>query len=208
MAVGKGSIQALRAYFKRKVGDQFDTDIISREMENESDRACVILVGSILEDELLNRICLDCNIRNDLNADERNSLFGPDGVIGSFSRRISLAYAFRVIEKSTRDQLTIVREMRNACAHHMGPISFETPELFEVCKNLFHKDNAPLLPAYEGTDPKIMRVAFMSEGLCLAMVIRLGSRERARDQWSRQPQPLHDTPSPPPTTKGPRAPKA
>src|SRR3990167_2233013 len=138
--------------YHRKTGDGFDPVGISEEMEAESDRACVVLVGSILEDELLNVISNTLNLRDDLTSDDTNALFGPDGALGSFSKRISIAYAFQLIEKPDRDQLTIVREMRNACAHHMGPISFKTPELAAVAKNLMHEDNRPIIPAYAGDD--------------------------------------------------------
>lgn len=98
-------------------------------LKNESDRAVVTIFGSILEDEL------DSLLRKQmvpLSDDDDRRIFGFDGVAGSFSRRILLAYALGLIDSRDRRILDIVREMRNACAHSRAEISFQTPELRDV----------------------------------------------------------------------------
>jgi hypothetical protein len=67
-----------------------------------------------------------------LNLTERSALFDFTRPLGAFSAMIDVAYAFDVIDRDDRDDLHIIREMRNACAHSPWPISFETPVLAQA----------------------------------------------------------------------------
>jgi hypothetical protein len=100
-------------------------------LKGESDRAAVIIAGSLLEDELGKLIG---KVMRQLAADDRQRLFGFDGPVGTFSNRILLAYALRLIDSNDRRQLDLLREMRNACAHSRVPLTFETPELRDVAR--------------------------------------------------------------------------
>jgi hypothetical protein len=100
-------------------------------LKNESDRAAVIIAGSLLEDELGNLIS---KVMRKLSTDDRQRLFGFDGPVGTFSNRILVAYALGLIDSNDRRQFDLLREMRNACAHSRIPLTFDTKELGDVTR--------------------------------------------------------------------------
>ena len=101
-----------------------------------SDRT-IALVGRSLADDGLQR----CMIRrmNHLEPKEIKALFSGFGPLSTFSAKIMTAYATNIIDKEIRDDLDVLREIRNAFAHNYGHISLDTKEIIDIC-NLF---NAP-----------------------------------------------------------------
>lgn len=100
----------------------WDTPNFGKVLSEESDRGAVIILVSIIDDVLaaaLERKMVP------LNSDEKARLFGFDAPLGSFSARIKMAYALGVIDKDDRDDLNVMRAMRNACAHSRGGLSFD-----------------------------------------------------------------------------------
>lgn len=182
MTIGKNTLTALKAYY-RKPFEPIDTKAVFDDLEKESDRAAVIIMGSILEDSLALSLMTSLKMRKCKDRKELEQLhervFGFNGPIGSFSEKIITAFAFEAIERETYDQLTIIRELRNACAHSQEPLNFQMPVLSNYCANLFAADNDPFTE-YNG-DPKTMRVAFMSEAMFLSMTLTQGSRSQARN---------------------------
>lgn len=82
----------------------------------------------------LERLLLS-KMRN-LNFDDRQRLFGPDrGPLGDFSAKIIIAYALKVIGPITKDDLDLIRLLRNGFAHSRMHFTFETPEVREVCEH-------------------------------------------------------------------------
>ncbi|AYG71004.1 MULTISPECIES: hypothetical protein [unclassified Rhizobium] len=95
-------------------------------LKSESDRSMVVIAGSILEDELQSRIQ---RTLIQLDKEDSQRFFGFDGLAGTFSSKILMAYSLGLIDSHTRYLLDIVREVRNACAHSRMPVNFDTPEL-------------------------------------------------------------------------------
>lgn len=108
-------------------------------MADESDRGVVVILGSLIEDRLL-----DCLMRTfiPLSTAEKKNLTRGGGLLSSFDSRIALAHALGVIEPDTVAMLQVVKAMRNACAHSRQDITFMTPELRAALGLLFHEDNA------------------------------------------------------------------
>jgi len=95
-------------------------------LKRESDRGCVILVVTAIEDalsEALKRRFVA------LSASEEKALYSFNSPLGTFSSRIQMAHALGIVDAKGRDQLNLMRAMRNACAHARTDISFETPQL-------------------------------------------------------------------------------
>jgi hypothetical protein len=112
-------------------------------LENElsygtSDRAVAVLMGAIVEDALRRFILY--HLREDLNSDDRTRLFGPEGALGTFSSKTVLAYALKLIGKTTRDDLDLIRNLRNEFAHSRRPLHFEFTEVEVVCSHLTFPD--------------------------------------------------------------------
>jgi hypothetical protein len=148
--------------------DNFQSVIDS--LRSESDRAAVIIAGSLLDDELA---VLIRKVMRPLSAEDRQRLFGFDGPAGTFSSRILLAYALRLIDANDRQLLNIIREMRNACAHSRMPISFETQELRDVSVLLFTEE------LRGETDSKKLRALFIFT-CALLLNILVGGKTEAK----------------------------
>ena len=78
-----------------------------------------------------------------------------------------------MIEPETFKQLTMLREMRNACAHSKRPLSFKNAALLNVAKRVLH---GAVFKAKEDAMPQI-RQAFIAECLFLFNVIISGRDE-------------------------------
>jgi hypothetical protein len=87
---------------------------------HESDRGCVILVTSIL-DEVLGRIhecCLNVNLIGTPDLlDTFRSLTGSFGPLHSFGGKTLVGYAYGLISREQYEMLNLVRQLRNEAAH-------------------------------------------------------------------------------------------
>jgi hypothetical protein len=100
------------------------------EIFGESDRASVILLVTLIDDTLV--YLLLGEMRRLRRADYKN-LFEGRGPLATFSTRIDICHALKLVDDQTRDALHIMREMRNACAHSRRKISFEDKCLQDLC---------------------------------------------------------------------------
>jgi hypothetical protein len=97
------------------------------------DKSVALVWASLLEDAL--QTALTQKISH-LDRDELSSLFGANGIISSFSAKIQMCYAFKIINESQKKKLNIIREIRNAFAHGVLDMSFETDQIHDVCRML------------------------------------------------------------------------
>lgn len=97
----------------------------------ESDRGCVLIAGSMLEAAL--EVALRSRIVV-LAPKVIDSIFGYEAPLGTFSAKISVAYAFGLIDSDINDDLTRIRLIRNAFAHAKVAIDFSTPEVDLACQ--------------------------------------------------------------------------
>jgi hypothetical protein len=96
--------------------------------KDESDRGAIILGGSVLEDVL-------ARSDHQENADgeaRRAELVRPGGLLSTFQDKISLGLAMAILNQELADQLHIMRQLRNACAHSIREVTMETPEINSV----------------------------------------------------------------------------
>src|SRR5271166_6607529 len=128
------SVKTLRRTYK----DKFSTVDVKRfiaELKGESDRASIILTSSLLDDlltaRLSKRFCISPT------EDEISTAFRFEGPLGTLSRKMEVACLLGFIEDKTYQQLDIIREMRNACAHSKHPVDFSSKEVIKVVRRLF-----------------------------------------------------------------------
>lgn len=98
----------------------------------KSDRAAAIIAASFLEDSLrflLERRCVQLSKR------EYSELFDR-GPLSSFEAMIKIGFAFDFYRNLVRDDLDIIRQIRNAFAHAMVPLSFDTPQVISKVDGL------------------------------------------------------------------------
>jgi DNA-binding MltR family transcriptional regulator len=81
-------------------------------MKKESDRGCVLVGAAMLENTLGD--LLSVVLRQDGSCQE---LLDPNMPLGNFASRTELTYALGLIDKEARDDLNLVRKMRNDAAH-------------------------------------------------------------------------------------------
>jgi hypothetical protein len=160
-------VERLRSYYRDKL-DNIDIARLRSLLDNESDRAIVILTGCILDDLLEYRI---------------SSVRREPAEVSSFASKIRTAYLSGIIDKLTAKQLDIVREMRNACAHSVFALSFQMPELADVAETLFGPPNGVV--ELVSKEHQRMRDAFANEVCVLMINLVYGSREYSV-QWARE----------------------
>ena len=104
-----------------KIPAHFD-NVLRREFRGESDRACVILAASLLDNALLSLL----RARLVATPSATDSLLdGANAPLSTFSARIDMCYRLGVLSaKFTRD-LHLVRKIRNQFAHNITGCSFE-----------------------------------------------------------------------------------
>jgi hypothetical protein len=102
--------------------------------QDETDRACAVL-GAAHLDYLLAKAIEAHLPRGTEMSDEL--LFKPEAPIGTFSSRISMAFALDIISRETKEYLNTIRRIRNGFAHKMEIHSFgEDQSIIDRCNNL------------------------------------------------------------------------
>lgn len=103
-----------------------------QEFYEESDRA-MALVGTAFLDDLTGSLLLAFFVEEHNVA---GKLMEPDRPLGSFSSRIDVAYCVGLFTKEQRDDLHLIRKIRNEFAHVRHDITFNTVVIADMCRNL------------------------------------------------------------------------
>lgn len=108
--------------------DKDRATIVALMFMQESDRGCAIFGASILHDDL--ESLFRTFFRNDEDSLKNviQPLFQTYAPLATFSSRIQLAYALRLITKDLKYRLDIIQRLRNDFAHESGPIDFDDPK--------------------------------------------------------------------------------
>ena len=108
----------------------FSQPIPKRAMElaqtlfKESDRGCVLVAASLLDEVLEGLLRAACDQRPHVVTAAVDPLFKqPAAPLRSFWAKIQLAYAIRIVDGVAYAALEIIRKLRNAVAHGTGQAS-------------------------------------------------------------------------------------
>lgn len=111
---------------KQRTG--FDPKALADSLSAESDRAFIILCGSLVEDRLRDKIIekieeIDGNasVLNEGNAEAM-----------SFAQILNLALMVGVLDERLKERLEIIKLIRNVAAHSLSEITFEQPDIREA----------------------------------------------------------------------------
>lgn len=132
-----GYIARLRDY-ARDYLTIVDFPVHQEELWSASDRAFSLLHSINVENSLLR--LFEAKFRQGLNSDARNRLYGSNGILSAFAGKIALAYAMEFIGPVTRDDLDLIRHIRNSFAHSRRPLSFDLQVVREACAHLQFPD--------------------------------------------------------------------
>ena len=111
-----------------------DLDRIFAQLEDENDRAAIIVSGVLLETGL--ETMLSLHLRDPASKTEATYLFGDNGIATSFSQKIWLAYFMKLIGPSTKRDLDLIRLIRNEAAHRLAPVSFSSSAIGNRCREI------------------------------------------------------------------------
>jgi DNA-binding MltR family transcriptional regulator len=106
--------------------------------KGESDRGIVLVYATIL-DETLKR-CIESHLVN--QKDVRKFVNDPYAPLGTFSARITCAFAIGLIPEAEFRELNLIRKIRNRFAHSVD-VSFQSSSIVSYCNQLL-SDSPPL----------------------------------------------------------------
>jgi DNA-binding MltR family transcriptional regulator len=105
------------------------------ESDSDKDRTAAIMGAIFLEHALKAAICH--HLKSDPDDPEFKYLFeADDAPYREFAGRVRLARAQGIITKEEYEQLEAIRLIRNAFAHTMDELTFQTPEIAAYCDEL------------------------------------------------------------------------
>lgn len=117
--------RSLRQFFNQRASEQ-DMVEIATDLQAMQDRPAAIVAGALVEDAL--QYTIEANIAK-LSRKEHDALFLGFGPLATFSAKIRIARAFKLLDKEQTADLTAIRDIRNVFAHARITIKFDTPEI-------------------------------------------------------------------------------
>jgi mannitol operon repressor len=150
------------------------------EFQRESDRAAAILAAALL-DERLRRLLHAFMIDDETNV---NLLLETEQPVGTFGARIRLAYCLGLVDDRVFKMLLLIKSVRNAFAHQLHGLSFESPGIVEDCTAL------RLLLNFPAGFPETPRFSFISATFSAQQTLwsyttsmEVGEKRRKVPQW-------------------------
>ena len=99
-----------------------------------NERTVAIIGGSYVEHGL--KLIITKNMPANPTDPKLDYLFSEEGLLRTFHAKIKMAYGLGVINDFIRDDIELIRHIRNVFAHSMDTVSFNTPEIVAMCKGL------------------------------------------------------------------------
>ncbi len=106
-------------------------------LKAESDRGCVLVVASLVENVLEEQISV--RLMPKASKDDELLSRSSNGPFSSFSAKINLAYRLGLIPLSERKIYHQLRELRNACAHHIEQQDFDRNHFKDRTRNIIEE---------------------------------------------------------------------
>lgn len=172
----KEILEALGSYQKRGRTEP-NIKRLSDILTDESDRGVVVILGSMVEDLLLERL-----LRHfvSLTPAQKKNLTRGGGLLNSFDHRITLAQSLGLIDQEMVEMLAVLKAMRNACAHSRLDINFTTPELRNALTLLWEGET---VPAIETAKVEVfLRFMFVTAVVHTTMIIAGHSEAQAQER--------------------------
>lgn len=95
----------------------------------------MVLVASTFLDRVL-EFAIGRAFKNELTPAEQAEIFSGYGPLASFSARITIAYALGAMSTEARNDLRIIKSIRNEAAHRMTQFSLQEGVLKQYCDSL------------------------------------------------------------------------
>ncbi len=134
------------------------------EVNSQTPRGAAIAGAAYLD--LLLRSAIEKLMRDD--HDIQTTLFENRGGLQGFSTRIQLGYALKIYEWQAYQDLSTIRDIRNAFAHSAEKIDFDREDVALLCNRLWFPEHVDYWDKPKPTDPRskfIRGVELMADGL-------------------------------------------
>jgi len=123
------------------------------EMFDESDRGCILIGASVLDDVLCELLKKRLTKSDHIAKHAMEPLFSGMGPLSSFSARIKLAYCLGLIDQWEFEDLERIRKVRNKAAHEYTAKSFADNEIIQITQRLAGANHAvSAMSKFEGTE--------------------------------------------------------
>jgi hypothetical protein len=106
---------------------------IFRILSQQADAGNALVMAGLLEDEL-EKLLLAAG--RSLETKDAGRIFGRLGHLSSFAAKIEIAYMFKLIDQAVRDDLRVMKSIRNAFAHTTRLVHFNSPHIAKECRKL------------------------------------------------------------------------
>ncbi|WP_426608867.1 hypothetical protein [Bradyrhizobium sp. McL0616] len=110
------------------------TEMDLRQLLNRQTEAGNALVIAGLIEDWLEKLLLTAG-RQLSNADA-SRIFGIGGPLSNFASKIEIAYMFELIDEAHRNDLRIIKSIRNAFAHTTRYVFFDSDHVAKNCRKL------------------------------------------------------------------------
>jgi hypothetical protein len=104
---------------------------ISGGFRSESERSAAILAAALLDDQI--KSLLEKFLVPDKDQTKMFNTYAP---LSTFSGKVEMAYLLGLIPQDIRDDLVIVRKIRNLFAHRVEDVAFDKPPVSDLARNL------------------------------------------------------------------------
>ncbi|MGY4371111.1 hypothetical protein ACVW1A_007176 [Bradyrhizobium sp. LB1.3] len=108
-------------------------DDLLRILHRQSQAGSVLVTAGLIEDEL-EKLLLSAG--RPLENKTAKEIFGAMGPLHGFSAKIEIAYMFELINRDVRDDLRIIKGIRNKFAHTSRYVFFESQHIDRECRKL------------------------------------------------------------------------
>jgi DNA-binding MltR family transcriptional regulator len=106
-----------------------------QEIVGVSDRSAAILVTALIDSALSDLI--EAELLTSIEEEDAiKPLYERDGALSTFFSKIHLGYAMSLYDDKVRDDLEVIRRVRNSFSHVRRAINFNIPEIVAECKKL------------------------------------------------------------------------
>jgi DNA-binding MltR family transcriptional regulator len=100
-------------------------DLFINNLFEESDRGCVLVATSMLDESLELLLRKKLKVANKYEKKTLEPLFNPMGPLSTFSSKIKFCFALKLIEEWVYNDLEVIRKLRNDFAHNYDLASFK-----------------------------------------------------------------------------------
>ena len=118
-------------------------------LKRESDRGCVLILASDVENRLAQMLKDMFQKSNQLSRREKKNIFDYTGPLGTFSSKIYLAKAIGLIDSILHDDIQKIRSIRNMAAHSDESFSLSNDDVKQTIASMhFDHNKTGRLPIY------------------------------------------------------------